>query len=126
MTLGRCEISMSCLPAGWVVRGEYRDTPFIRNNPPLGPYSRTTPRGLGWSWGGKVVSYERGIPVWSGWGVAHGEIVRVRCHARERLRFVSLPSKRDRERERERERRKEREKIDCVLHATREVAWVQD
>ena len=30
----------------------YRGTSLIRNNPPLGPCSRTMPRALRWSWGG--------------------------------------------------------------------------
>ena len=37
-----------------------RGTSFIRNTPPLGPYSRTKPRVLWWSLGGGAVSYERG------------------------------------------------------------------
>ena len=38
---------------------------------PLGPYSGTVPRALGWSWGGGAVSYERGTPVASdiAWGL---------------------------------------------------------
>ena len=41
----------------------YRGTSLMRNNPLLEPYSRTTPRVIRWSWGGGVVSYERGIAV---------------------------------------------------------------
>ena len=41
----------------------YRGTSLIKNSAPLGPYSRTVPRALRWSWGGGAVSYERGTPV---------------------------------------------------------------
>ena len=41
----------------------YRGTSLIRNNPLLGPCSRTMPRTLWWSYGGGAVSYERGAPV---------------------------------------------------------------
>ena len=30
----------------------YRGTSLIRNRHPVGPYSMTMPRGLGWSYGG--------------------------------------------------------------------------
>jgi len=35
---------------------------LIRNSGRLGPYRRTIPRVLWWSWGGGAVSYERGTP----------------------------------------------------------------
>ena len=35
-------------------RVRYRGTSLISNSPPLGPYSRTMPRALWWSWGGGV------------------------------------------------------------------------
>ena len=44
-------------------RKRYRGTSLIRNSVPLGPYSRTVPRALRWSWGGVAVSYERKKPV---------------------------------------------------------------
>ena len=48
----------------WTVRGtECRGTSLIRNSDPLGPYSRTIPTALRWSWWGGAVSYERGTPV---------------------------------------------------------------
>ena len=44
--------SLATLPL--VVLGHviYRGTSPIRNSAPLGPYSRTMPRSLWWSWGG--------------------------------------------------------------------------
>ena len=46
----------------------------MRNNPLLGPYSRTMSRAMWWPWGGGGVSYERGTPIQgdAGWrtGVA--------------------------------------------------------
>ena len=36
---------------------EYRGTSLIRNNPLVGPYSRTMPRALWKSWGGGAFSY---------------------------------------------------------------------
>ena len=41
----------------------YRDTSLIRNTFLVGPYSRTMPKALWWSWGGWAVPYERGTPV---------------------------------------------------------------
>ena len=41
---------------------EYRGTSLIRNSLLLGPYTRTMPRALRWSYGGGG-SYERGTPV---------------------------------------------------------------
>ena len=41
----------------------YRGTSLIRNTPLLGPYSRTIPGVLWWSWGGGAVSCERDTPV---------------------------------------------------------------
>ena len=35
--------------------GVYRGTSLIRNRPPLGPYSRTMPRALWWSYGGREI-----------------------------------------------------------------------
>jgi hypothetical protein len=35
----------------------YRGTSLIRNSAPLGPYSRTMPRALWWSYGGGADSY---------------------------------------------------------------------
>jgi len=40
----------------------YRGTWLIRNRHPVGPYSRTMPGLLWWSWGGGAVSYDRGTP----------------------------------------------------------------
>jgi len=52
----------SAHPLGGELR--YRGTPLIRNTPLLGPYRRTIPRVLWWSWGGRgAVSCERGTPV---------------------------------------------------------------
>ena len=44
----------------------YRGTLQIKNSAPPGPYSRTMPRALWWSYGGGAVSYERGTPVLAG------------------------------------------------------------
>ena len=45
----------------WIGRGPspskarpYRGTSLRRNKPPVGPYSRPTPRVLWWSWGGAL------------------------------------------------------------------------
>ena len=40
-----------------------RETSLTRNTPLLGPYRRTIPRVLWWSWGRGAVSFERGTPV---------------------------------------------------------------
>ena len=41
----------------------YRGTSLIRDPPLSGPYGRTLPRVLWWSWGGGAASHERGTPV---------------------------------------------------------------
>ena len=46
----------------------YRGTSLISDTPLLGPYRRTLPRVLWWSFGGGGISHERGTPV-SGEGV---------------------------------------------------------
>jgi len=40
----------------------YRGTSLIRNRLLLGPYSRTMPRVIQWTYGGGAVSYQRGTP----------------------------------------------------------------
>ena len=42
---------------------DYRGTSVLRNNAPLGPYSRKMPGALWRPKGGGAVSYERGSPV---------------------------------------------------------------
>ena len=39
---------------GGALLTRYRGASLIRNSPPLGPYSRTKPRALWWSWGGNL------------------------------------------------------------------------
>ena len=41
----------------------YRGTSLMKKRPPLGPYRRAMPRALWWSYGGGVLSDERGTPV---------------------------------------------------------------
>ena len=41
----------------------YRGTSLMGKSSPLGPYIRTIPRVIWWSYGGGAVSYERGTPV---------------------------------------------------------------
>ena len=51
----------ACLPHSAV--SVCRVTSLIRNNAPLGPYSRTMRMALWWSQGGGAVSYDRGTNV---------------------------------------------------------------
>jgi len=43
---------------------KYRGTSLMRNCPPLGPYSRTMPRALRWSWGGWLFPMSE-VPLYS-------------------------------------------------------------
>ena len=54
-----CSQGFTHTAPGW----SYRSTSLIRNTPLLGTYSRTLPRVLGWSYGGRAVSYGRGTAV---------------------------------------------------------------
>ena len=73
----------------------YRGTSLITDRAPLGPYIRTAPRALWWSWGGGVgaPSYERGTPgkfaVLSGRSVSF-LLSRSLAPARARARSLSL------------------------------------
>ena len=59
---GRSRVTSPCTSALATYRGSSR----IRNRVLIGPYSRTMPKALRWSYGGPgggAVSYERGTPV---------------------------------------------------------------
>ena len=97
-TVGRSDSIGSCIDASFRFRDKYgveilskgmerlyRDTSLIRNTLLLGPYSRTIPRVLQWSWGGGV-SYDRGTPA----GGLGGEARRWSCGRRRRYEAVEI------------------------------------
>jgi hypothetical protein len=49
---------LRCRPTWWGDAKPYRGSSLIRNSLPLGPYSRTMPRALWWSYSKGGCSYE--------------------------------------------------------------------